>query len=228
MLRVTTTRNEAPHMESFPPPPPPPPTAYQSSYPDGQPPTSLQFDPPETINRWRPLVQWFLAIPHLIIAYVLGLVSEVLAFVAWFIIVFTGRLPEGLANLQAMCLRYTHRVNFYAGFLVAEYPPFTFDSVAADPGDMARVRVDFRPQLENRNRLTVAFRLILIIPVILWLVLIGIAAAFVYLIAFFAVLFTGKWPSGMRDFVLSVVRYSLRVSSYMTLLDDQYPGFSLG
>ena len=88
-------------------------------------------------------------------------------------------------------------------------------------------RVDVVPQLENRNRLTVAFRLILAIPQIIVLVVLGVAAAVVVLIGLFAVLFTGRWPKGLRDFILGVMRWSLRVEAYLALLTDEYPPFSL-
>ena len=102
-------------------------------------PATLAYDPPDRIANWRPLVQWILAIPHYIVLYVLRIVAEVLAVVSWFIIVFTGRLPEGIANFQAMYLRYQARTFTYAGFLEEEYPPFGFDMLGADPGDYPRI-----------------------------------------------------------------------------------------
>ena len=76
------------------------------------------------------------------------------------------------------------------------------------------------------NRLTVAFRIILVIPQVIVLLFLGIAASFVVLIALFAVLFTGRWPEGMRSFVLNVLRWYLRVSTYFLLLTDEYPPFA--
>ena len=84
------------------------------------------------------------------------------------------------------------------------------------------------PELTDRNRVTVGFRLILVIPHVIVLVLLGIAAAVVVLIAFFAVLFTGRWPEGLREFVLNVQRWYLRVQTYFLLLTDEYPPFQLG
>ena len=79
----------------------------------------------------------------------------------------------------------------------------------------------------DRNRLTAFFRIILAIPQFVVVIVLGIAAAFVTLIAFFAVLFTGKWPPGMLDFVIKVQRWSLRVQAYTMLLTDLYPPFAL-
>jgi hypothetical protein len=190
-------------------------------------PATLTFDPPEKVANWRPLVQWLLALPHYIVLYVLRLVVEIVAIVSWFIILFTGRLPDSIANLQAMYLRYQARTYTYAGFMREEYPPFAFATATADPGDEPRVRVDVVPELENRNRLTVGFRFILVIPQLIILSLLFIAAFVVYVIAFFAVLFTGRWPEGLRDFNVNVIRYQLRVETYTFLLTDAYPPFAL-
>jgi hypothetical protein len=190
-------------------------------------PATFTFDPPEKIANWRPLVHWLLAIPHFVILYVLSLVSEVIGLISWFVILFTGKLPEGMANLQALYLRYNVRTLIYAYFLLEEYPPFTFATTPSDPGDYPRIRVDVQPELENRNRLTTAFRIILVLPHFIALAFVGIAAWVVVVIGFFAVLFTGRWPEGMRNFVLGFMRWWLRVMAYFVLLTDEYPPFSL-
>ena len=190
-------------------------------------PATLEIDRADRIANWRPIVQWFLAIPHFIILYVLGVVAEVVSIIGWFAILFTGKLPEGLANLVCLYVRYNNRTMAYAGFLREEYPPFAFETVPADPGTYPAVRTGFVPELEDRNRLTVAFRLILVIPQLIVLSVLGLVAFLAFVIAFFAVLFTGRWPEGLRTFVVGVLRWSTRVSAYLYLLTDEYPPFSL-
>jgi len=190
-------------------------------------PATLEIDRAERVANWRPIVQWRLAIPHFIIVYVLGFVAEIVSIIGWFVILFTGKLPDGLANLVCLYIRYNNRAIAYAGFLREEYPPFTFETVAADPGTYPPVRTGFAPELEDRNRLTVAFRLILVIPQLIVLTFLGIAAFVAWVIAFFAVLFTGRWPEGLRTFVVGVMRWSTRVTAYLYLLTDGYPPFSL-
>jgi len=196
--------------------------ANNASYP-----ATLTFDPPEKVANWRPLVNWLLAIPHFVVLYGLNLLSRVIGLVSWFVIVFTGALPEGLANMQVMYMRYSTRTNLFAAFLKEEYPPFSFSTTPADPGDDARVRIDITPQLANRNRLTVAFRIILVIPQVIVLIFLFLASFVAVLISFFAVLFTGHWPEGLRDFVIKVTRWGLRVQAYFLLLTDEYPPFVL-
>jgi hypothetical protein len=196
--------------------------AGSSSYP-----ATLTFDPPQKVANWRPLVNWLLAIPHYVVLYALQIVSRVVGVISWLAILFTGKLPEGLANVQVMYLRYELRVYGYVAFMREEYPPFGFDTTTADPGNDPRVRVDVQPQLDDRNRLTAFFRIILVIPHLVAVVLLSIGAAIVTFIAVFAVLFTGRWPEGMRDYVVNVWRWVLRVEVYFLLLTDEYPPFAL-
>jgi hypothetical protein len=190
-------------------------------------PASFTLDAPERVANWRPLVQWILVIPHAVVLYALNIVAQVAAVVSWFAIVITGKDIEGLQGVRIMELRYMVRTYAYAGFLVEEYPPFTFGTTGADPGDAPRVRADFVPALEGRNRLTTFFRLLLAIPHFVVVSLVGMAAVVCVLIAFFAVLFTGRWPAGIRAFVVGALRWNLRVQAYLMLLTDEYPPFSL-
>jgi hypothetical protein len=190
-------------------------------------PATFTFDPPEKVANWRPLVNWLLAIPHFAVLYGLRVLGQVVAVLSWFAIVFTGQLPESFANLQSMWMRYEIRTYTFALFMREEYPSFGFAMSPTDGGEDGRVAVNVQPVLTDRNRVTVGFRIILVIPHVIALALLGIASAVVSLIAFFAVLFTGRWPTGMRDFVVNVERYYLRVQTYFLMLTDQYPPFQL-
>lgn len=189
-------------------------------------PANYELDAPAAVANWRPLVHWLLDIPHLVIANALSNVAGVMAFISWFAILFTGRLPEGLANFQCLVIRYQARAYSYATWLREPYPAFDFSMTPADPGGDP-VRVELRPQLGNRNRLTVGLRFLWIIPAALFLMVVGIAAFFAVVAAFFAVLFTGRWPEGIRRFVIGASRLGVRVSAYWYLLVDDYPPFSL-
>ena len=88
----------------------------------------LDLDYPDAekdLNRWLPLVKWFLVIPHLIVLAFLGLGAVVAVVVAWFAILFTGRYPRGLFDYVVGVGRWALRVQAYATLLVTdEYPPF--------------------------------------------------------------------------------------------------------
>jgi ABC-type multidrug transport system fused ATPase/permease subunit len=189
-------------------------------------PARVEIDPPEETVRWRPLVQWFLAIPHLFVLNALQSVTQALAIISWFAILFTGRLPTGVASFQGMYVRYWLRTMSYVAFLREEYPGFTYTTATAEPGDDPRVRVDVAPEIDDRDRLTTAFRLILAIPHIVVLAVLAVVVLVVALVAVVVVLFTGRWPTGLRDFVIGVGRWWLRLEAYLLLLTDQYPPFS--
>lgn len=188
-------------------------------------PAQLEVQTPDKVANWRPLVHWILVIPHYIIGYFLMVVAEVVAVISWFVILFTGKLPEGLANIMCLALRYQTRMFAYGGFLHEEYPPFDFATTPADPGGTA-VTVNFVPALGGRNRLTVGLRIFWLIPAAIVTLLILLVAGICHFIAFFAVLFTGKWPESLRSWVMKGLRASLRLSAYAFLLTDEYPPMS--
>ena len=77
------------------------------------------------LNRGLPLVKWLLAIPHYIVLAVLGIAVAVVAIVGWFVVLFTGRLPQWLFDFIVGFLRWSNRVTGYAYILVTDiYPPF--------------------------------------------------------------------------------------------------------
>lgn len=80
---------------------------------------------PARLNRWLPLVKWFLAIPHLIVLVFLFIGAFVAIVIAWFAILFTGRYPDALFDFVVGVGRWNVRVVAYAFALVTdEYPPF--------------------------------------------------------------------------------------------------------
>ena len=88
----------------------------------------LDLDYPDVkqdLNRWLPLVKWFLAIPHYIVLVFLGIAAVFAVVMAWFAILFTGRYPRGLFHFVEGVMRWGLRVEAYSMLLVTDkYPPF--------------------------------------------------------------------------------------------------------
>jgi hypothetical protein len=88
----------------------------------------LDVDYPDAardLNRWLPLVKWFLAIPHYVVLFFLYIAAVVVVVIAWFAILFTGRYPRGLFDFVEGVTRWHNRVVGYALVLVTDrYPPF--------------------------------------------------------------------------------------------------------
>jgi Domain of unknown function (DUF4389) len=92
----------------------------------GQPgyPVDAEIDPPAQQNRLTIIFRWILAIPALIVTSVLQYVLQIVAILAWFYALFTGRASEGMRNLQAYCLRYQAQTYGYVWLLTGRYPSF--------------------------------------------------------------------------------------------------------
>lgn len=149
----------------------------------------------------------------------LGAVAAVAAMIAWFSILFTGIYPIGLWDLGAFYLRWRVRAVAYMAMLRDEYPPF---------GDADYpVHLAVFPPAHERNRLTTAFRIVLLIPhfVLLWFL--SALWLLTTIIAWLSILFTGNFPGMLYDYGVSVLRWSARVEAYLLLLHDEYPPFSL-
>jgi hypothetical protein len=86
------------------------------------------------LNRWLPLVKWFLAIPHYVVLFFLWLGVVVVVIGTWFAILFTGRYPRGIFDYVEGVIRWHNRVVAYAFVLVTDrYPPFSLGQAPARP-----------------------------------------------------------------------------------------------
>jgi hypothetical protein len=189
-------------------------------------PAQLEFDADRDIARWRPLVQWLMAVPHLLIANALSSLRCVLTLVSFFTVLFTKEIPRPLFDAIAMTYRYEWRAISYALFLHEDYPPFSFRAEAADDGvePHTTLSLTYPDQL---SRWAPLYKWFLAIPHYFVALALAIAAVGAVLVSFFAVLFTGTFPLGTRDFIVNAWRYGLRVQAYVGLLTDQYPPFTL-
>ncbi|KQY55970.1 hypothetical protein ASD11_15930 [Aeromicrobium sp. Root495] len=189
-------------------------------------PVTTTFNLPERVARWRPLVHWLLAIPHFIVLYFINLVTTVVVVVGWFAGIITGKVPEFVVQFVALNTRYSTRVSTFLFFTRESYPPFDFDLTFADNGKDPDVRVDFVPQLENRSRISIFFRGLLVIPHIIVLYVLILVLYVVLFIGWFAVIILGRWPAGLLSYLLGFTRWINRLNAYMFLATDEYPPFS--
>jgi Domain of unknown function (DUF4389) len=87
-------------------------------------PVRMEFAPLEHYDRLKTLFRIILAIPIVIVRYIVGLLLQVGAFAAWFVILFTGKMPRGLYDLMVFANSYTARSDAYIYLLTETYPPF--------------------------------------------------------------------------------------------------------
>lgn len=173
-------------------------------------------------NRLTTFFRYIVAIPWMIVAALYGFVAQFAAFFAWFAIVFTGRYPQGLYDFNAGYLRMVSRVNGFAYLLSDDYPPFGGEEDGGYP-----IQVGVAPPLDAYSRAKTFFRLIIGIPVMILAWVQSLILSVVTFLAWFAILFTGKFPEGLFDPARSANAYLTRAGAYFLLLTEDWPPFSL-
>lgn len=136
-------------------------------------------------------------------------------------ILFVQRYPRWWFDFQRELVRFSNRVGAYALLLTDQYPS-TVDEQAV------HLEIDYPDVEKDLKRGMPLVKWFLAIPHYIVLAVLFVAAIFVVIIAWFAILFTGRYPESLFNYVVGVMRWSLRVSAYVTLLvTDEYPPFSL-
>jgi hypothetical protein len=141
-------------------------------------------------------------------------------------VLFAQRIPRPVFDAIVMTYRYEWRAMSYAFFMHEDYPPFDFDLSSDDDGvePHTSLRLTYPEHLERWKPL---YKWFLAIPQYVVVVALAIAAGLGGFAGLVAVLVTGEFPEGLRDFLVSVYRYALRVEAYVGFLTDRYPPFSL-
>jgi hypothetical protein len=209
-------------------------------------PVTVQVVPAtENRNRLTTAFRFFLFLPHLILVGgpavagfalqwhwhdgwgwgssggLIGAFVWLAVVVMWFYAIFTARHPETLYDFAAWYMRWRVRSTAYLMLLRDEYPPFG----NGDGSYPAELQLGTPPV--ERNRLTILFRLLLVIPHLILLGVIGVFWAFTTAAAWVMILITGRYPDVLYGFALGALAWTTRVEAYVLLLRDEYPPFTL-
>ena len=178
----------------------------------------LSVDYPEKLNR---LTTFFRLITMIPIAIVMGTLSNGLAFATAMMIVFRQRYPRWWFDFARELARFNMRVGAYAGLLTDRYPSTVEEQ-------SVHVELDYPDVERDLNRWLPLVKWLLAIPHYVVLFVLCIVAFVALIVAWFAILFTGRYPRPIFDFVVGLMRWGLRVGAYVSLLlTDRYPPFSL-
>ena len=155
-----------------------------------------------------------LILPQLVVLAVVGYAVGFVTLLAWFFALITGRNP--FHNFVVGYLGWSARVSGYGSFLTDDYPPFSLASLPDYPIHLA---LDEGPL----GRLTVFFRIVLSIPVVLLSTLASVGMGLVVVVAWFFTLFRGSLPESLHSGFEATLRYHFRVQSYILLVQNAYP-----
>ncbi|MFW2335052.1 DUF4389 domain-containing protein [Ilumatobacter sp.] len=224
-----------------PPPPPPPPGVTGGGPPAAPYPARLEIAYPAQLSRLTTAFRLILVIPIAIVIGILtgsgtqyvqtsdgewvqtstGGITGALFMVTLLMILFRRRYPRWWFDFALELTRFATRVAAYIALLTDTYPSTV---------DQQSVSLDIEyPDVErDLNRWLPLVKWFLAIPHYVVLIFLAIGAFFAVVIAWFAILFTGRYPRGLFDYVVGVTRWGLRVNAYAYLLTtDRYPPFSL-
>lgn len=173
----------------------------------------------------RTLFGWlYIGLPHAFVLLFVQMWSSILTFIAWWAILFTGRYPQSFYEYNVGLHRWSLRLQARMFNLADGYP--AFGAKATD--DKTELDVMYPENLSRGKLLLKSFfgLFYVVIPHGFILFFRMIAAYFVSFIAWWVVLFTGKYPVSMHEFIVGTLRWSMRVNLYMGLMTDVYPKFS--
>lgn len=178
----------------------------------------LEIDYPETLDRFTTFFRLIWVIP---ITIILALLGDGVWFATALIIVFRFHYPKWWFDFARELTRFSARVGAYVGLLTDLYPSTTEEQ-------SVHVEIDY-PDVENDlSRWLPLVKWLLLFPHYVVLMFLAIGAIFVWIIAWFAILFTGSYPRGLFDYMVGVARWGLRVEAYgFLMVTDEYPPFSL-
>jgi hypothetical protein len=201
-------------------------------------PATLTIDYPDrTLNRLTTFFRIFVVVP---IAIILFLVSGgpldwhgmhdwawlyatggILFLPVLLMILFRQKYPRWWFDWNVALIKFSTRVGTYLGLLTDVYP-------STDEEQAVHIEIPYPDVPKDLNRWLPLVKWFLAIPHYIVLACLVVAAIVCVVIAWFAILFTGRYPKGLFDFVVGVSRWGLRVAAYAFLLTtDQYPLFSL-
>ncbi len=167
---------------------------------------------------------FYIVLPHLFLLLFISIWSSILGFIAFWSILFTGRYPQSFYEFQVGVIRWSTRLNARMYNLSDGYPAFGI--TATD--DSTTVEIPY-PETISRGVTILRFffgAFYVIIPHFFVLYFRSLATSFLTFIAFWAVLFTGKYPESMHTFNVGTLRWATRVNLYLSNMTDVYPPFS--
>ncbi len=174
-------------------------------------------------RRWRltTLLRLPLAVPHLYLVQYWGVVAVVVAIANWFIALVLGRTPVAVHEWFERYVRYTAHVSAYVWLLADPYPRFR--------GWEGTYPVDVHVDPPGaQSRWTIAFRLVLVLPAVVFAYVLTIVATVVAILAWFVALAVARVPVGFQNLGAYCLRYQVQTSAYLLLLTDRYPSLSSG
>ena len=168
-----------------------------------------------------------LLIPHIVVLIVLTIVNLIVVYIGYWVVLITGRYPDGMFNFVYGVMRWWARADSWIYGWSDRYPPFRL----GEADYPVRLEID-RPEAPSRllalfGVLLVIIKLILLVPHLIILAALSYAMLASVYIGYWAALITGRYPEGLFNLVTGFQRWEYRVEAWLFGLTDRYPPLSL-
>jgi hypothetical protein len=187
------------------------------------PPDSVAFyaDHQEKRSRLTTFFRLICVLPHAIWLALYGIAAFFAVVGAWFVLLFTAKFPEGLYKFLEDYHRYYVRVYSYGFLITDKFPPFN-----GNPDEPYAAHFLLGPPLESYSRVKVFFRIILYIPFYIVAYIFTIVLELVSLVAWFAIVITGKEIDGLQNAMTYLFGFVTRAQVWAGLMTEEWPKFS--
>ena len=170
-------------------------------------------------------IKFVLALPHLVVVSALTSLANVLAYIGYWIVAFTGEMPQATHRVLEISMNWSARAYAWTFGLDDAYPPFE-----TDPDYSAAFPVT-KPVEPSKGWAVAGLlfvpKALALIPHVIVLAFLAIGGVFALWFGFIVTAITGRYPEGIQDFIAGIMQWGLRVQAWFAGLTDEYPPFSL-
>ena len=171
------------------------------------------------------LIKALLALPHLLVVGALSSLTQVLAYIGYWVVALTGTMPSGIYQLIEISFKWNARTYGWLVGYTDLYPPF--ETHPPYPVD-----VDMEPNAEPSKGWAIAgillpVKVLALLPHFVVVSLLAVGAFIATWVGYIVVVFTGRFPVGIQDFVAGTMQWGISVMAFLAGITDEYPKFSL-
>ncbi len=170
------------------------------------------------------LLKGLLVLPHAIITAILNQLTAILAYIGYWIVAFTGKMPQAVHRFAEISFGWNARQWAWLAGIVDPYPPFE-----TDPDYPASFRLE-RPENPSKGWAVAGIffvKFLVALPHIIVMAVLAAGAIVAMWVGYIVTAFTGRLPTGIQDFLAGVIQWNFRVYAWLAGFTDEYPPFSL-
>ena len=167
---------------------------------------------------------FYIALPHFFLLFFVSIWGAILGFIAFWVVLFTGKYPKSMFDFQVGLIRWNLRLSARLNNVSDGYPAFGIGG----SDEYTQLEVEYPERISRGLVLVRAFFGIFYVylPHFFILFFRGIFVGILVFLAWWIVLITGSYPASFHNWVVGQIRWGVRINLYMSYLTDKYPAFT--